>query len=119
MPCDLLHCAGGYECSRFELRTDSLDLDETLSHILRLPLAHFADWCGVDLCGEPGAQLDRVAVAHVDPAKVEMAQELARRYPADPRADRGVHEVVRTGESQLWPDIPDALKDPGGAWYSD
>ena len=27
--------------------------------------------------------------------------ELAERYPADPRADRGVHHVLRTGESQL------------------
>jgi serine phosphatase RsbU (regulator of sigma subunit) len=37
------------------------------------------------------------------------AKEIAERYPADPRADRGAHHVLRTGESQLWPDIPDAL----------
>ena len=45
----------------------------------------------------------------VDPAKVEWAREIAEHYPADPRADRGVHHVLRTGESQLWPDIPDEL----------
>ncbi len=37
------------------------------------------------------------------------AREIAERYPADPRGDRGVHQVLRTGESQVWPDIPDAL----------
>ena len=38
-----------------------------------------------------------------------MAEEIAERYPPDPHADRGVHHVLRTGESELWPDIPDAL----------
>ena len=58
---------------------------------------------------DAAGELDRVAVAHVDPAKVRWAREIAERYPADPRADRGVHHVLRTGESQLWPDIPDEL----------
>ena len=40
---------------------------------------------------------------------MKWAREIAERYPADPRADRGVHHVLRTGESQLWADIPDEL----------
>jgi serine phosphatase RsbU (regulator of sigma subunit) len=38
-----------------------------------------------------------------------MAKELAERYPAHPRDSGGVHEVLRTGRSQLWDDIPDSL----------
>ena len=68
-----------------------------------------ADWCGVDLAGDRPFEIQRVAVEHVDPAKVALAHELAERYPAEPRIDRGLHQVLHTGESQLWPHIPDAL----------
>jgi PAS domain S-box-containing protein len=88
---------------------DSLDYESTLAAIARLAVPGVADWCAVELDADGSGKLDRVAVAHVDPAKVTMAAEIAERYPSDPRADRGVHHVLRTGESQLWPDIPDAL----------
>ena len=68
-----------------------------------------ADWCGVDLAGDRPLEAQRVAVEHVDPAKVALAQELADRYPAEARTDRGLHQVLTTGESQLWPHIPDEL----------
>jgi len=87
----------------------SLDYESTLATIARLAVPGVADWCAVDLAGDAPGQLDRVAVAHVDPDKVAMARELAARYPADPREGRGVHHVLRTGESQLWPDIPEEL----------
>ena len=87
---------------------DSLDYEATLSAIARLAVPDVADWCGVDLAGD-GDEIQRVAVEHVDPAKVALAAELAERYPADPRADRGIHQVLRTGESQLWPEIPEEL----------
>jgi serine phosphatase RsbU (regulator of sigma subunit) len=87
---------------------DSLDYEETLAAIARLAVPGVADWCGVDLMGEDG-ELQRVAVAHVDPEKVAMAQDLAERYPAERRDDRGIYQVLATGESQLWPHIPEAL----------
>ena len=88
---------------------DTLEYESTLAAIARLAVPGVADWCAVELDGDGTGELARVAVAHVDPAKVTMALEIAERYPSDPRADRGVHHVLRTGESQLWPDIPDAL----------
>ena len=87
---------------------DSLDYEETLAAIARLAVPGVADWCGVDLVGE-GGELQRVAVAHVDPEKIAMAQDLAERYPAERRDDRGIYQVLATGESQLWPHIPEAL----------
>ena len=88
---------------------DSLEYESTLASIAHLAVPVVADWCAVDLVADVAGELDRVAVAHVDPDKVIWAQEIAERYPADPRGDRGVHHVLRTGESQVWADIPDAL----------
>ena len=87
----------------------SLDYESTLASIASLAVPIVADWCAVDLGADAAGHLDRVAVAHVDPAKVEWAREIAERYPADPRSDGGAHHVLRTGESQLWAEIPDAL----------
>jgi signal transduction histidine kinase len=50
-----------------------------------------------------------VAVVHTDPAKVTLAYELQRRYPPDPDAPRGVYHVLRTGQAQFYPEIPEAL----------
>jgi PAS domain S-box-containing protein len=88
---------------------DSLDYEATLVAIAKLAVPSVADWCGVDLAGDRPLEIQRVAVEHVDPAKVALAKELAERYPAEPRTDRGLHQVLATGESQLWPHIPDAL----------
>ena len=91
------------------LLAGSLDYESTLATIAKLAVPGVADWCGVDLAGDRPLEAQRVAVEHVDPAKVALAQELADRYPAEARTDRGLHQVLTTGESQLWPHIPDEL----------
>jgi serine phosphatase RsbU (regulator of sigma subunit) len=40
-----------------------------------------------------------------------MARELQQRYPADPESDSGAYGVLRSGESQLIPDISDEMID--------
>src|SRR5204862_154633 len=62
-----------------------VDYESTLQKVARLAVPAFADWCAVDMLDEAGA-LRRLAVAHVDPSKVELAHELHRRYPPDPDA---------------------------------
>ncbi|MCU1280727.1 MAG: Sensory box histidine kinase, partial [bacterium] len=85
----------------------SLDYGVTLQTLADLVVPRFADWCAVDVL-ERG-QLRQVAVAHVDPAKVEYAHELQRRWPPDPNASTGSPNVLRTGKSELYADIPDEL----------
>lgn len=85
----------------------SLDYEQTLAAIAQLAVPEVADWCAVDLAGE-GAP-ERVATAHVDPAKIELAHELERRYPTDPNADGGVTNVLRGGLSEIYTDIPDEM----------
>jgi PAS domain S-box-containing protein len=87
-----------------------VDYGSTLQKVASLAVPSFADWCGVDMPDGDGT-LRRVAVAHVDPAKIELARELDRRYPPDPKSPHGPYHVLRTGRSELIAEIPDELLD--------
>lgn len=91
-----------------EVLSSSLDYRATLSNVARLAVPTLADWCGVDVLEEDGS-VERLAVAHQDPQKVELAHELQERYPPDPDAPYGVHQVLRTGEAQMMSEIPPEL----------
>jgi PAS domain S-box-containing protein len=86
----------------------SLDYEATLAVVARLAVPTIADWCTVDIVNDHGAT-QRLAVAHIDPAKVELARAIEERYPADPAAPGGVHEVIRTGKPVLMERIPKRL----------
>lgn len=93
-----------------------VDFESTLQTVARLAVPHFADWASVDMLDENGA-LRRVAVAHIDPTKVELAHELHRRFPPDPEAPQGVWNILRTSHSEIIADVSDELlsstiKDP-------
>jgi PAS domain S-box-containing protein len=88
--------------------SSSLDYDAAFATVTRLAVRHLADWCAVDE-RLPSGEVRRIAVAHPDPDMVRYAQELYERYPPDPHAPHGVSHVLRTGESELVPEIPDEL----------
>ena len=77
----------------------SLDYEATLTKVAQLAVPTFADWSAVDLVQD--GRLHRLAVAHVDPAKVQLARELAERYPSDPDGPVGPWHVMKTGRSEL------------------
>jgi PAS domain S-box-containing protein len=87
----------------------SLDYEATLQTVVRMAVPHVADWCAVDMVRNDSRESVQLAVSHVDPAKVRLAEELRRRYPADPKAPRGVPRVLQTGRSELYEDIPHAM----------
>jgi PAS domain S-box-containing protein len=87
---------------------ESLEYQVTLARVARLAVPRLADWCAVDIVTDE-ALPKRLAVAHVDPAKVKYAHELEQKYPSDPNAPTGVPNVLRTGKSELYSDIPDEL----------
>jgi PAS domain S-box-containing protein len=91
-----------------ELLGSSLEYERTLSNVAALAVPHFADWCAIDML-EPDGSLSRLAVAHVDPAKVQLADELAEKYPPDPEAPYGVPNVIRTCRPELFAEISDEL----------
>ena len=85
-----------------------VDYKSTLQTVARLAVPDFADWCTVDLL-EPNGSLERLAMAHIQPAKMELAREVFRRYPPSPDASRGAYHVIRTGQSEFLTDIPEVL----------
>jgi PAS domain S-box-containing protein len=91
-----------------EVLVSSLDYEETLKRIADLLVPRLADWCAVDMMTEERV-LRRLAVAHQDPVKIEFAHELERRYPQDMNERQGVPNVIRTGEPELYPNIPDEM----------
>jgi PAS domain S-box-containing protein len=85
----------------------SLDYQETLAAVARLAVPDVADWCAVDVMAD--REVQRVAVAHADPAKVAHAIEIANRYPPDPTARTGVAGVLLTGQAETYPVITDEM----------
>jgi PAS domain S-box-containing protein len=85
-----------------------VDFDSTLQKVATLAVPHFADWVSVDVLEENG-KLRRVAVAHIDPAKMQLAHDLHRRFPPDPNAPNGVWNILRTGQAEIVPEITDDM----------
>jgi PAS domain S-box-containing protein len=87
--------------------SSSLDYRETLASVAGLAVPRLADWCVVDVVEEDGS-LQQLAAEHEDPEKVALARRLQQRYPPDPDAPYGTNHVVRTGEPELVPEIPES-----------
>lgn len=86
----------------------SLDYRQTLASVAQLAVPTIADWCVVHAVGDDGV-IGQIAVAHADPAKVAWAREIQERYPSNPDAPAGVPNVIRTGEPEIYPYIPEEM----------
>jgi PAS domain S-box-containing protein len=75
-----------------------VDYKTTLQNVAQLAVPNFADWCTVDMLDAQGS-LQRLAVAHINPEKVQLAEHLYDRYPPPPDAPRGIMAVLRTGKA--------------------
>lgn len=82
----------------------SLDSAATLRQIADLIVPGVADWCAVDLL-DPDGRLIPLALAHRDPDRVRLVEELRTKYPADPEAEVGSYAVARSGQAMLIPVI--------------
>jgi hypothetical protein len=89
-----------------QLLSTALSVRETADLVSRLLVPEIADWCFVELVGD-GGRIDRVSFRHRDPAKLPWLAEVERRYPIDPDAPVGSARVVRTGEAELIPELPE------------
>jgi PAS domain S-box-containing protein len=91
-----------------QLLSTALSVQETADLIAQLVVPELADWCFVELSREDG-RIDRVSFRHRDPSKLPWMAELDRRYPLDPDSPVGSPKVIRTGEAELIPELPDEL----------
>jgi PAS domain S-box-containing protein len=96
-----------------EALVSSLDRDKTLATVAGFAVPELADWCAVEILEAGSKVSQQVAVAHVDPTKVRFARELGELYPPDPHATTGVPQVIRTGKSELYREIPEELIERG------
>jgi PAS domain S-box-containing protein len=91
-----------------EVLASSIDYEQTLKEVAGLAVPELADWCGVSMPDRQGI-IRQVAVVHSDPSKVEFAREYAKRYPSHVSDETGSAQILRDGQSQLIPEIPDEL----------
>jgi PAS domain S-box-containing protein len=89
--------------------SESLDYETTVARVAHLAVPRLADWCAVDLAVDGERRPKRLAVAHVDPKKIQYAKTLDEKYPPDPDAKTGVPNVLRTGRAEIYREIPDEL----------
>jgi PAS domain S-box-containing protein len=82
----------------------SLEPSEVLGQVATLAVPEVADWVAVHMIGD--SEIELVALAHRDEERLQRAQELDREFPTPRDAPRGVANVLRTGRSELYPDIP-------------
>lgn len=94
------------EASRVLASND--DHAQSLAEIAALTLLRIADGCSVELVDAEGT-LNQVAVAHRTPEKVHIKHEMRRLYPADVNSRAVPRRVLRTGRSELIPDVSDRL----------
>jgi PAS domain S-box-containing protein len=88
-----------------ELLGSSLDYEETIRRVAELAVPRIADWCVAEVVDEAGVSR-RLAVAHANPEKLELARELQLRYPPAAESTRGAAAVLRTGKPDMMTDIP-------------
>jgi PAS domain S-box-containing protein len=86
----------------------SLDYQQTIRNVAGLAVPQVADWCAVDLFDEDGVR-EPVAVAHVDPDKLRMAERLRQYEPARPDASHPLGRVWKSGEPRLYPQITEDM----------
>jgi len=89
-----------------EVLASSLDYPTTLRTVVQLAVPRIADWCAIHLM-EKG-KFRTAEIAHTDPAKLRFVEALQEQYPPDEDHD-GAMRVVRTGKSEMYPEIPDEL----------
>lgn len=91
----------------------SIDYRATLATVAQFAVPQLADWCSVDLIDTGARQPQQVAVAHVDPQKVEWARQFRVKYPPDPNAPSGPAQVIRSGSPELYREIPLTMLEAG------
>jgi PAS domain S-box-containing protein len=90
------------------LLSSSLDYELTLKNLARLVVPQIADWCAIDIVA-PNGELQRLALAHVDPDKELLVAQIEERYPSERDPDRGALKTLRTRTSELMREIPREL----------
>jgi PAS domain S-box-containing protein len=88
--------------------SSSLDYQQTLRNVAWAAVPALADWCLVELAGEPDDRRDQVVVAHRNPRRRDLAGQLAELEPDEPGELSASSRVIGTGASALLDEVAEA-----------
>lgn len=91
--------------------TASLDTRTILERVTKVLVPELADWAIVDVLNAANDRLELVASRAATPEKERALAEIRRRYMHGLEDTTGPANVVRTGELEFYPYIPDAAID--------
>ncbi|MEW6056273.1 MAG: ATP-binding protein [Bdellovibrionota bacterium] len=91
------------------LLASSLEYKETLQSIAKLVVPSMADWCTIAVKQTGKAAPQIVAVAHKELEKIKWARQIQEKYPPNWDSPRGSGNVIRTGKSEIYPEISEQL----------
>jgi PAS domain S-box-containing protein len=83
-----------------------IDSERMLCNLSTVVVPAFADWYAVDVV-EPDRVIRRLETKHRDPKKLDVAHALADRYANRPESRYGARAVIRSGQSELVPEVTD------------
>jgi PAS domain S-box-containing protein len=86
------------------------DRQSALQQSARMAVPYLADWCVVYVVDEDG-DIDYHAHAHRDPEKEPLLARMLTMSPLDWNSSTATVRALRTGESQLMPELPEAFLD--------
>jgi serine phosphatase RsbU (regulator of sigma subunit) len=86
----------------------TFDYESELRNLARLVVPRLADWCVIHIVDHQG-EVQPIALAHTDPARVAEAWATAERYPVDRSVDEGVAAVISSKEPLLIEEVTDEI----------
>ncbi len=91
---------------------EMMDFESRLAQLATFVVPTLCDWCAIDILEDDGT-FKRLAVAHSDPQKIEMAREFQARYPEDPDGPMSRRNILASGQPVLVREITDEMIDAG------
>jgi len=82
---------------------------EVMRNVTRAAVPRLGDWCSMHVLPRASSLIPEVEIAHANPEMVRYARELQDRFPYDTDAAVGIPHVIRSGASEFYPLITDAV----------
>jgi signal transduction histidine kinase len=83
-----------------KILSSSLKPKATLTRLANLAVPEIADWCVIDVLDDKG-RAQQVAIAHINPKKLPLANRIRKYFPADSNQSFGLAHVLRTGKVEF------------------
>jgi GAF domain-containing protein len=85
----------------------SLDTETSLTRIARLAVPRIADWASI--CYRIDDSVRPLIMVHQDPEKVSKLRDVLQRFPFSMDAEHFYPRVLRTGRSELIPEVTEEI----------